>query len=640
MSNTLPPGGFRSVFSGLRRLGRWCRAVMRDGRIMFNEMKSMTLAPNCRRASRLHGRVRSGPQIEGMEARLLFAKFFVDTTADSGPGSLREAIVGVNANDAAAPVDDEILFNIAPGGLHTIGVLSPLPEITGNVTIDASTQPGYEPSGGPVIVLDGRGAGAGVSGLRIASTGPIAASNIIGLAIAGFEGNGLEISGGSNSVSHSRFGADPTGLAPGPGNGGHGVLITGSNNLLVENTIASNGLDGVAVVTGSVGNTLAPNAFFANADLPIDLGDDGPTANDPADADDGANRQQNSPVITSVDPAPAPATGLSVSGTVDTTPNTLVEVVLYSSPTNDGEGRTVLAVLPAQVTDASGHANFVADLPGTAPGESITATVTSYAFAGETSEANTSEFSAPFPVPGSPTRAYVRGSSWAGPDADPTNVTFKEYLEAKGIGDDVYGFETGNLSPGTTLPWINLNQIVLDYPAPLTAGGLPTPQDIVVDGQLSDYTVIAVDQISATAAVLTLDRALGVQPAGSGDPTLGDRVTITVPGAGRAGVPLVLRLSVLQGDADRAANGRVSSTDSNFVKARLNRSASDIPSSGAQYTPFADLDGSGRIATGDVNAAKARLNDVLPPATPGARAANALQVSTITRDLRGPHSVL
>lgn len=607
---------------------------------LFNQRRSMTLAPKFRRLSHSHRYVRLGLHVEAVEARLLFATFVVDTTADSGPGSLREAIVGANANDAVAPVDDEILFNIAPAGPHTIGVLSQLPEITGNVTIDATTQPGYEPSRGPVIVLDGRAAGAGASGLRIASTGPTAASNLIGLAVAGFAGNGLEISGRWNSVAHSRFGADPAGSAAGPGNGGHGVLITGGNNLLVENTIASNGLDGVAVAGGSVGNTLAPNTYFSNAGMPIDLGDDGPTANDPADADDGANRRQNSPVITSIAPAAAPASGFTVSGTVDTTPNMLVEVVLYSSPTGDGEGRAVLAVLPPQVTDASGSATFAANLPAAAPGDWLTATVTSYAFSGETSEANTSEFSPPVVAPGPLTRAYVRGVSWAGPDADPANVTFKEYLEATGLGDDVYGFEAGNLPPGTTLPWINLNQIVIDYRRPLAAGGLPAAQGIVVDGQLSDYAVTAVDQFDATTVVLTLDRALGVQPAGSADPTLGDRVTVTVPGAGPTEVPVVLTLNVLQGDADRAANGRVGSTDSNFVKARLNRTAGEIPPAGAQYTAFADLDGSGRISSADINAAKARLNDVLPAPTDGAGSAPVALFLTATRELFGSSPIL
>ena len=71
------------------------------------------------------------------------ATFVVTNTNDSGPGSLRQAIVDANA-DNSAPID-EIRFNISGGGLHTIGLLSPLPTI-GNVLIDGYTQPGAKPN--------------------------------------------------------------------------------------------------------------------------------------------------------------------------------------------------------------------------------------------------------------------------------------------------------------------------------------------------------------------------------------------------------------------------------------------------------------------------------------------------------------
>ena len=54
-----------------------------------------------------------------------------------------------------------------------INVLSPLPEITGNVTIDATGWPAYiENNEKPVVEINGTGAGAGANGLRIASLGP------------------------------------------------------------------------------------------------------------------------------------------------------------------------------------------------------------------------------------------------------------------------------------------------------------------------------------------------------------------------------------------------------------------------------------------------------------------------------------
>jgi hypothetical protein len=66
------------------------------------------------------------------------ATFTVTTTADSGAGSLRQAIFDANA----APGADTIAFNIAGPGVHTIVLASPLPFVTDVVTIDGYTQPG------------------------------------------------------------------------------------------------------------------------------------------------------------------------------------------------------------------------------------------------------------------------------------------------------------------------------------------------------------------------------------------------------------------------------------------------------------------------------------------------------------------
>ena len=61
----------------------------------------------------------------------------VTTTADSGPGSLRAAIIYANAN----PGDDTITFAIPGTGIQMIAPNSPLPTITVPVTIDGYTQP-------------------------------------------------------------------------------------------------------------------------------------------------------------------------------------------------------------------------------------------------------------------------------------------------------------------------------------------------------------------------------------------------------------------------------------------------------------------------------------------------------------------
>jgi hypothetical protein len=81
-------------------------------------------------------------QFSVTEARA--ATFTVTNTGDSGPGSLRQAILDANA----APGADAIAFNIPGRGVHAIGPLSPLPALTDDagVTIDGYTQPGASPN--------------------------------------------------------------------------------------------------------------------------------------------------------------------------------------------------------------------------------------------------------------------------------------------------------------------------------------------------------------------------------------------------------------------------------------------------------------------------------------------------------------
>ena len=64
--------------------------------------------------------------------------YTVTTTADSGAGSLRQAILDANANPGA----DTIAFNIVGSGVQTIAPASSLDPITDAVTIDGYTQPG------------------------------------------------------------------------------------------------------------------------------------------------------------------------------------------------------------------------------------------------------------------------------------------------------------------------------------------------------------------------------------------------------------------------------------------------------------------------------------------------------------------
>jgi len=109
------------------------------------------------------------------------ATFTVTTTADSGAGSLRQAIVDANGN----PGDDTIAFAIPGNGVHTISVGSPL-TITDTVAIQGYTQPGSSLNTDPhadnaVLAIELQG--NGTDGIVV--TG--GAARIGGLVLHGFQ---------------------------------------------------------------------------------------------------------------------------------------------------------------------------------------------------------------------------------------------------------------------------------------------------------------------------------------------------------------------------------------------------------------------------------------------------------------------
>ena len=78
----------------------------------------------------------------------------VTTTADSGPGSLRQAILDANAQAGEQTIGFSI--GVPEVGPKVISLASPLPDVTGPVTIDGTTQPGYVASPNtPIVVVDG-----------------------------------------------------------------------------------------------------------------------------------------------------------------------------------------------------------------------------------------------------------------------------------------------------------------------------------------------------------------------------------------------------------------------------------------------------------------------------------------------------
>ena len=99
--------------------------------------------------------------------------FVVTTTADSGAGSLRQAILDSNAlTDGTNTIE----FDIPGTGAQTIVPTAPLPAITTSVLVDGTTQPGF--AGSPLVVLSSQLTGS-QSALAVSAPNV----SIIGLAI-------------------------------------------------------------------------------------------------------------------------------------------------------------------------------------------------------------------------------------------------------------------------------------------------------------------------------------------------------------------------------------------------------------------------------------------------------------------------
>ncbi len=186
----------------------------------------------------------------------------VTTTSDSGPGSLRQAILTSNAT----PGVDTISFAIPGGGVQVIAVGSALPTITDPVNIDGRTQPGY--GGSPLIMLDGGGSG-GADGLRITAGN----SSVIGLAIDAFGGAGIVLSNkGGNRILADYLGVEADGTTL-RGNRNYGVYVSNTPNNVIgdgstdgRNIISGNGISGVLISgSGASGNLVAGDYVGTNA---------------------------------------------------------------------------------------------------------------------------------------------------------------------------------------------------------------------------------------------------------------------------------------------------------------------------------------------------------------------------------------
>jgi hypothetical protein len=347
--------------------------------------------------------------------------------------------------------------------LNTIGGTTPASRnvISGNVLDNIHIFGSVSGSGSKV---QGNFIGVGANGTSILSLngfwgievqGPSAFSTMIGGTVAaarnvvGGNGDGIEIDDGAhdNSVQGNFVGVGADGVTA-AGNRLHGIALrdlagsSGVNGNLIGgttagagNVIENNGSAGVAifgdptVVPQNINNPILGNSIFNNGRttpslfLGIDLvsgttfpTDDGNTANDIGDGDDGPNHLQNFPVLTSV----------SVSGSTTTINGSLnsrngngagktYRLEFFTSPaasaTGFGEGQTffgisaiALGANPGPFVDqGSATGSFSFTFANAVPmGTFITATATELMAGPGNIPLNTSEFSnavAAFPTP-------------------------------------------------------------------------------------------------------------------------------------------------------------------------------------------------------------------------------------------------
>jgi titin len=252
-----------------------------------------------RRAPTLGGH-RFRPHLEGLEDRTAPAVLMVTNTLDTGPGSLRQAILDANAT----PGTDTIAFNIPGAGPHVITTTAAL-AITDPVNLDATTQPGY--AGTPVIDVTG--------GNPFPAVGLLVTANLCtvrGLELSGFTQYGLEILGGSGStvagcVFLSNFaggvalsaganhnvigGATPAAANVASNNGSWGVVVFGqgaTGNVIQGDFLGTdltgtlsepNGFGGAVVAAGAAGNFFYSNVMSANSVYGLVLSDPGTAGN-------------------------------------------------------------------------------------------------------------------------------------------------------------------------------------------------------------------------------------------------------------------------------------------------------------------------------------------------------------------------
>jgi uncharacterized protein affecting Mg2+/Co2+ transport len=425
--------------------------------------------------------------------RVISYQLAVNNLNDSGPGSLRQAMLDANVS----PEPNVIAFSLPGSGPYVIHLLSQLPQITSPLVLDGWSQLGS--NGPPVIGLDGITANSSIDGL-VLTTG---SNTVRGLVLSGFA-NGLRVQGpGYNIIQGNLIGTDFTGTNL-VGNSANGIYIDSPGNLVggvtsgTANMIAGNQRNGIALAqTAGLGNAMLGNSIFSNGALGIDLGNDGVTLNG-SSGTNGPNQFQAFPVITNAECVDGITT--TIQGLFAGQPLASYRFEFFinntANPSGYGEGQSSIGSMVTAL-DGSGLTYFTADFP-------VSALATQYVTATATDlGGNTSEFSATCQVQ-TPPVIVVQPISIESPVGAPNTFC----AVATGTRPLTYQWRLNGINiPGAT------DRCYTIPDAEVQQGGT--------------YTLLVANRFGAVAsATVTLTLALPTVPPGD---NFGNRVTLTGP---------------------------------------------------------------------------------------------------------------
>ncbi len=315
-------------------------------------------------------------------------------------GAVTDSASAAARNLISANFDDGIQINGVNSSGNIIRGNFIGTDSSGTSIIDDSADNNPMGNGFGVEIYDGPNNIVGNSELAVATVpAALGAGNVISGNLLGVEISSGQIAGPTgNGVGKNYIGTDLTGTAL-LGNYGAGVEfcqdshdnLLGGSTTDFRNVITGNGGNGVTVLKSArSGNAIRQNSIYNNGALGIDLGDDGPTANDSVDHT-GPNNYQNFPENLS---AMAFAGTGTISGTLRSPAGAYIidfyrnESLPCLSPpcvgylgasacdtSGYGEGEFYLGSKTVTI-DSSGSVNFMSDPYPIGAGNDISATAT------------------------------------------------------------------------------------------------------------------------------------------------------------------------------------------------------------------------------------------------------------------------